>query len=146
MTITFFVAGTPKAQPRPRAFARKIGNTFMARVYDAGTAEEWKSQIALAAREHLPAQPIAGPVHAHITFLLPRPKGHYNSKGEVRSKNEDPRHGQKPDVDNLTKAVLDALSQIGMWTDDAQLWNVEVTKLWAGKTVEAGAEINLEWE
>ena len=38
--IEFFVEGDPKPQPRPRAFARKIGNKFMARVYDAGTAEK----------------------------------------------------------------------------------------------------------
>lgn len=47
MTITFFIHGDPKPQPRPRAFARRMGAKFVARVYDAGTAEGWKSQIAM---------------------------------------------------------------------------------------------------
>jgi len=44
--IHFFVSGDPKAQPRIRAFAIN-GH---ARVYDPGTAEGWKSLIAVAAR------------------------------------------------------------------------------------------------
>src|SRR4029077_12784124 len=48
----FVVIGDPKGQPRPRAFAKKIGiNTYVARVYDAASAEAWKSAIALSARE-----------------------------------------------------------------------------------------------
>ena len=51
--ITVRVYGEPKGQPRPRAFAKPIGGgKFSARVYDAGTAEGWKSQIAQAFRQH----------------------------------------------------------------------------------------------
>ena len=55
-TISFSVDGEPKAQPRPKAFARNFGNKWQARVYDPGTAEGWKSLIAIAVKPHLPAQ------------------------------------------------------------------------------------------
>jgi len=48
--ITFFVPGEPKGQPRPRAFARKMGDKFVARVFDAATAEGWKGAIAAVAQ------------------------------------------------------------------------------------------------
>ena len=34
-------------------------------------------------------------------------------------------HQQKPDVDNLTKSLLDALFE-----DDAHIWDVRVSKSW----------------
>ena len=77
--ISFFVSGEPKGQPRPRAFARKMGGKFVARVFDAGTAEAWKSCIAAAAAQHKPAEPIAGPVRLRLCFYLARPKGHHPS-------------------------------------------------------------------
>ena len=39
--------GIPKGQPRPRAFSRN-GH---ARVFDPGTAEGWKSAVAVAAQD-----------------------------------------------------------------------------------------------
>jgi crossover junction endodeoxyribonuclease RusA len=35
---------------------------------------------------------------------------------------------KKPDPDNLAKAVMDALTDCGMWRDDAQIVVLEVTK------------------
>ena len=122
--ISFFVSGEPKGQPRPRAFARKMGGKFVARVFDAGTAEAWKSCIAAAAAQHKPAEPIAGPVRLRLCFYLARPKGHYTGgKIERGLRATAPHyHTGKPDADNLAKAVMDALTQCGwFWLDDAQV-------------------------
>jgi hypothetical protein len=67
--ISFRVDGLPKGQPRPRAFARKMGDRFVARVFDAGTAEAWKSEIALAARPSLPPAPLAVPIEMRVEFI-----------------------------------------------------------------------------
>ena len=123
-TITFDVEGNPKGQPRPRAFSRG-GH---ARVYDPGTAEGWKSCIALAARPHLPSTPIAGAVSVDLAFWFARPKGHTGKKGLKPS--APPDHTQKPDLDNLAKAVLDCLTEIGMWVDDAQIVGLTLRKVW----------------
>ena len=42
-------------------------------------------------------------------------------------------HQQRPDIDNLVKAVLDALCE-----DDSFVWNIEACKLWSDK---AGIDI-----
>lgn len=132
-TIQFHVDGEPKAQPRPRAFARKMGGKFVARVYDAGTAEGWKSAVAAAALPHRPARPLDGPLSLMLVYSMPRPKSHYRS-GKRSHELKDgmtANHTQKPDLDNLTKAVLDALTQIGMWRDDSQVCEKREVKVWS---------------
>ena len=70
--IEFIVYGEPKAQARPRAFARKVGGKFFARVYDAGTAEHWKSEIATCARPFIPEKLLTGPVRVDLGIKLDR--------------------------------------------------------------------------
>ena len=136
MTISFTVSGVPKGQPRPRAFAFR----GKARVFDPGTAEEWKSRIAEAARPHLPGEPLAGPVALKVVFTFPRPKKHYRSAG-LRS-NAPTWFCSKPDADNAAKAVMDALTVLGLWRDDAQVVSLTVRKTF-GSTAEAGARMTL---
>jgi Holliday junction resolvase RusA-like endonuclease len=139
MQIQFTVTGTPKAQPRARAFARKFGNVYSARIYDSGTAEGWKGDIALAARPLTPPEPLAGPIRVDVDFLFPRPK--------CLSRNKDPegeiRHTSKPDRDNLDKALLDCLKTLGFFGDDAQVCEGEVRKFYVSKTGRPGARVTL---
>ena len=143
--ISFFVSGVPKGQPRPRAFARNMGGgKFVARVFDCGTAEAWKSCIAAAAAQHKPAEPIAGPVRLRLCFYLARPKGHYTGgKIERGLRATAPHyHTGKPDADNLAKAVMDALTQCGwFWGDDAQVSVLTAAKLYADSGTGAQVEI-----
>jgi Holliday junction resolvase RusA-like endonuclease len=135
--IEFTVVGEPKGQPRPRAFARKMGDKFVARVYDDGTAEKWKSDIAIAGRPHIPAAPIEGPVRLDVDFVFPRPKYLMRAKdpaGEIP-------HTAKPDRDNCEKALLDALKTLGFFRDDSQVCAGEVTKWYAAKNGRPGARI-----
>lgn len=139
-TITVRVYGTPKGQPRPRAFARKMGNgSFAARVYDAGTAEGWKADIAMAMRQHLPATPISGSIRFDMTLLFARPAR--------LSRKKDPTgripHNAKPDVDNASKAVMDALTQIGLWADDAMVCDHRTQKFYAAVGERPGAELSI---
>lgn len=126
--ITFFAQGIPKGQPRPRAFARKMGDKFVARVYDAGTAEGWKSCVAQAARPFI-SEMIVEPVAITMIFVMPRPKSHFNSEGELRP--ESPTfHAIKPDGDNLYKGTVDALKTLGLISDDSIVVQHEVTKIY----------------
>lgn len=59
---------------------------------------------------------------AHLVFVLPMPKSW--SKKKRAAMNGKP-HQQKPDVDNLLKAVLDAVH-----SDDAHIWSISAAKLW----------------
>jgi Holliday junction resolvase RusA-like endonuclease len=137
--ISFWVDGCPKAQPRPRAFARKFGDKYQARVYDSGSAEGWKGCIALAARAHKPAVPLDVPIRLDVDFYFPRPK--------CLMRKKDPegviRHVQKPDRDNLDKAVADTLTSIGFWRDDCLICEGEIRKFFVAKTGTPGARITV---
>lgn len=138
--LDLFIPGIPKAQPRPRAFARRIGNKFMARVYDAGTAEAWKSCIAIVVNPVKPVSPVEGPVRLTIDFFLPRPD-------RLCRKKDPPAailHTGKPDRDNLEKAVCDALTQIGVWKDDGQVCSGEVRKFYHAIGNRPGAQVRIE--
>lgn len=120
-----FIPGTPKGQPRPRAFVR--GNR--AAVYDPGTAEGWKSEVARAMEPFENAK-LEGPFGVSLKFYMPRPKLHIGAKG---LKPSAPRSlfYKKPDADNLAKAVLDALTSIAVWKDDDAVTDLVVRKRWA---------------
>jgi Holliday junction resolvase RusA-like endonuclease len=122
-TISFFVSGEPKAQPRPKAFARNFGGKWMARVYTPGSAEYWKSQIAIAAKPFLPTVPFAGPIKLSQVYYFARPKSHYRTGKNASLLRPDAPvdHESKPDCENLQKATQDALTQLGFWRDDSQV-------------------------
>lgn len=138
--IRFFAPGIPKAQPRPRAWARKMGNgQVVARMYDAGTAEAWKADVARVADCHRPPTKIEGPIRVDAVFLFPRPK-------YLLKKSSPPgriRHTAKPDRDNLDKAVLDCLTTLGFWADDAQVCAGEPLKFYAAKDEQSGVHLTI---
>lgn len=136
--IEFFVSGDPKGQPRARAFARN----GMVRIYDPGTAEGWKSAVAAAYKEQCPTATTFSPYDAigvSLEFWFARPKSHMGKRG---LKDSAPRaHTQKPDCDNLAKAVLDAMTQLGVWRDDSQVWAIRVAKHWCNVPGSPGCNV-----
>jgi Holliday junction resolvase RusA-like endonuclease len=115
------------------------------RVYDPGTAEGWKGQIAIAARPFIPAVPWEGPVRVSVMFRLARPQGHYGrAKGVPYLKSDAPHyHTAKPDADNLAKAVLDTITALGIWHDDAQVCQLDTLKIYADSPQDEGAVIEI---
>ena len=69
------------------------------------------------------ATPGRGPVSVVIDAVFVRPKYHKTKKGLKVSAPELPRQ----DVDNVAKAVLDALNGIA-WVDDTQVQRLVVEK------------------
>lgn len=147
--IQFFVPGTPKAQPRPRATMRG----GRAGVYDPGSAGEWKlairqalslalldseegREMMRAAKEH------RDPLRLAVSFSMPRPQKHLR-KGGLRDDAPRHWHTQKPDGDNLLKAVLDAINDSGHWADDSQAVVTIAQKTWTPPGKESGAMINI---
>ncbi len=126
--VTFRVHGLPVSQPRTAArsfFNPRVGK-HMAHIYTPKGADLWKAQVAHAFREASPQQEtIAGPVILFLRFLLPRPKGHFGSgrNAGVLKSGAPMEHISKPDLDNLEKAVKDALKGLA-WRDDSQVFAV----------------------
>ena len=126
MSVTshsFSVYTTPKGQPRVKAAS--FGGH--ARVYTPTTAAAFKADIAMAARDAVPAiiTPWREAWSIGIVFYMPRPKR--------LCRKSDPRGAipcvSKPDLDNLLKAALDALVSAGIVDDDRTLFMID----YAGK-------------
>jgi Holliday junction resolvase RusA-like endonuclease len=71
----------------------------------------------------------AGPVDVSIVAWFPMPTSWSMKK---RRQHEGRWHIQKPDADNLAKAVLDSLQE--HWNDDCQVAILTVQKRWTGGT------------
>jgi len=123
-----FVNGLPKAQPRPRL----AGN---GKVFNPHTADAWKKEIQ-AAFLMCRRETINTPVSLTVRFYLQAPKS--------RNKNdmESMKHNAKPDLDNLLKAVMDAMTGVQIWEDDALVYKIASEK-WYTPT-KTGAQIIIE--
>lgn len=121
------IFGMPKAQPRARAFSRN----GKARMFDPGTAEAWKSDVAQHTKT-LHGRGLQGCLKVVLFFFLARPKSHFRANGkELKPSSPVRYYAKKPDADNLAKAVLDALTSLHAWGDDSQVVILEVTKAWS---------------
>jgi Holliday junction resolvase RusA-like endonuclease len=122
-SVAFFMTGHPEPEPRPRAVAIKIGGRWTARVHPSHEADTWKKAIQGVARR-LPPPPEGVPLRVTIHWLFPRPKYMLKPKyyrGRIP-------HTNKPDRDNLDKAVLDALAGTLWDGDDARVSQGEIAK------------------
>ena len=126
--LQFFAHGLPKGQPRARACRR--GNH--ASVYDPGTADAWKWAVRAAAKDKWDGVPFVGAIRLEVIFYMPRPKAHFRTNGDLKP-NAPKWHIGKPDRDNLEKAVMDALTTLGVWADDCQVCTGTVQKQYATK-------------
>lgn len=105
MAITFSVPGEPVPQPRPRVSTR--GGFARAYVPAKHPVHAYRQSLAAAARD-------AGltesdePLNVVIDAVFQRPKSHMRKSGVKPDAPKLPR----PDVDNIGKAVLDALQDV----------------------------------
>ena len=120
MIASFFVSGTPLPQPRPRAFAVQMAGKYTTRMYNPGTTDGWKKAIEVLSIPQRFQEKFAGAVEVNLHFVMPRPKYHMGKLGVKPGAPSN--HCVKPDLDNLAKAVLDALTASGcFWNDDGQV-------------------------
>ena len=105
MAVTFTIAGEPVPQPRPRVSTR--GGFARAYVPKEHPVHAYRKAIAEAADEAgLVAQD--EPLNVVIDAVFARPKSHLTKTGVKATAPRLPR----PDVDNMAKAVLDALQDV----------------------------------
>jgi Holliday junction resolvase RusA-like endonuclease len=105
MAITFSVPGDPVPQPRPRVSTR--GGFARAYVPSKHPVHGYRQAIAAAARDAGLAE-CSEPIGVVIDAVFVRPKSHLRKAGVKSDAPKLPR----PDVDNIAKAVLDALQDV----------------------------------
>ncbi len=115
MNQTITIPGQPVAQSRPR-FSIRGGR---AHVYDGDKSRDYKLHVLLTATRQ-GAELMTGPVSVEILFLMQRPK---SLPKKVK------HHVKKPDIDNLTKAILDGLNGV-LWKDDSQVCELVARKIY----------------
>lgn len=119
------VDGEPRPQPRPRA--TRCGDR--AKVYSPSRthAYAWQQICMHTFKRHAPRWPIDAAVRVILDFWFHRPK-----RLCTRRWSDWPIwHRSKPDVDNLAKLVLDAMTRTGWWVDDACVSELCVRKHYA---------------
>lgn len=133
--ITFTVLGKPQPAGSKRGFVSP--ETKRVIIVDAAKgSRSWKQEIAHAAQAALvkataPGSDVCvllGALRVEIEFYVARPKGHYNTRGELRPA-APAWPAVRPDVDKLSRAVLDGMSG-ALYRDDAQIIRKSVRKLY----------------
>jgi Holliday junction resolvase RusA-like endonuclease len=103
--ITFHVEGQPVPQPRVRVSS--AGGFARAYVPAKHPVHAYRKAIEAAARQ-AGVMPAIDPVDVIVMAQFERPKSHMTKKGVKATAPRLPR----PDVDNVGKAILDALQPV----------------------------------
>lgn len=124
-SLEFEVIGLPSPQGSKRAFVNK--HTGRAAIVDvnAPALRDWRSAIRQAAVDAMgdtPAPYYAGAVAVRLSFRFPRPASVKRVWPSVA-----------PDVDKIARAALDALTQAGVWEDDARVVQLLAQKVYADR-------------
>jgi Holliday junction resolvase RusA-like endonuclease len=126
MEIKRVVLGEPKPQARHRHFTR---GEFSGS-YDPSA--KLKETFAGILQAEAPKEPISEPMCLELTFYMARPHSHYRSgkNSDMLKDNAPEHHSGRPDLDNLTKFVQDALNKI-YYRDDALICQLVACKLYS---------------
>lgn len=139
MTLTIEVPGVPQSAGSKDAIPLPDGRII---VKDTNpNARPWKDRIIHEARLVLGSMPaLGGPIFLAVELRMPRPKSHFNKKG-LRP-NAPRYHTVRPDATKCVRALEDALTEAGVWRDDAQVAVQKVSKCYAeqpGATIRVSA-------
>jgi crossover junction endodeoxyribonuclease RusA len=139
--VVIRVLGRPAPQGSKRAFVIRGGpRKGQAAVIESShdRVKSWRQAVvdeARAAAGWGEMPPLAGPLEVSMVFVMPRPKSHYRTgRNDHLLRDSAPAypHG-KPDLSKLCRATEDALTDAGIWADDAQVVHYEVlAKRWEG--------------
>ncbi|MCD6385736.1 RusA family crossover junction endodeoxyribonuclease [Candidatus Sumerlaeota bacterium] len=143
LKANFFVEGIPKPQPRQRHFARKTkdGKIIQGCYTPQTGVKEWRERIyweAKSIRQNNPEMfPLSGPIGLKLIFLFPRLKSLPRRTAHLFIPETS-----VPDLDNLIKAVQDALIGV-LFANDARIVMIEASKWWIPSDLYPGVRIEI---
>lgn len=112
MTNTIWIPGIPA----PQGSKRHVGNGIL--IESSKRVGPWRAVVALTVGEQTTTV-LDGPVRIELQFVMPRPK--------ATPKRSTPPAVKKPDLDKLTRAVLDAITGVS-YRDDSQVVDLLASK------------------
>lgn len=119
------VYGAPGPQGS-KSFKGMSGSGHAILVESSKTVKPWRIAVTHAAREAMPTEDfcITGPIAVMMTFTLRKPKS--------APKNRRTFPDKKPDCSKLVRSTEDALTDSGIWEDDARVVVTLSTKTFPG--------------
>ena len=90
-------------------------------LHDSAELHAVKVKLRGHLAKYVPAEPIQGAIRIMVKWCYPVTGKHRNGEWKTT----------KPDTDNLQKALLDSMTKLGFWKDDAQVASQIVEKFWS---------------
>lgn len=123
LSVSFFVPGQPVGKGRPRA--SRMGKGI--RMHTPEKTASYENLVATAAHGSMRgAEPIKGACHVDMDIRLMVPMS-WSAKRRNQALEGLVFPTKKPDLDNILKAVFDAINGI-VWEDDVQAVYVQAVK------------------
>lgn len=118
MSLHFRVLGTPA----PQGSKRHVGHGVM--VESSKKVGPWREAVKAAYlnRYGIRRSPLDGPLQLSVVFDLPKP---------ASAPKRFTRPAKRPDLDKLLRSTMDALTDCGVWRDDAQVVRIIAEKQYA---------------
>ena len=113
---TMFFDQIPKGTAQMKRVNHRTGNFFMSK--DVRLAHDAYMEQLL---DYVPEKPFEGPLSLGFIFS-------YTIKD--KKKRGTPKTS-RPDCDNLVKLVMDVMTELGFWVDDAQVTKLRIEKRWS---------------
>jgi Holliday junction resolvase RusA-like endonuclease len=156
--IRFSMVGEPRGKGRPRATIRGAH----ASVYTDAATRKYEASITKLARHAMGNRPpLQGPLLVALRFRMPIPKSATKRDKAAMAAGEI-THTARPDIDNLSKAVLDGIAEDAalkiamrkkphayppgsdarvMFLNDSQITGLSATKVYSDKP---GVDVRVE--
>lgn len=129
---------TVRGTPAPQGSKRHVGNGVM--VESSKKVKPWRDAVRGEAAAATHGQtPLDEPVRVSMVFTFLRPASHYGTgrnTGQVRPAAPGAPQGM-PDLSKLVRSTEDALTDAGVWRDDARIVALQAAKVYAGEHPDA---------
>lgn len=129
--IECFIQGECRPQGSKQGFIRG-GRVVLVDGGGSGAQKlkTWRASVKSALENF---EPISGPIEIYLDFRLLRPKSRLRLKESYVS--------VKPDLDKLTRAVFDGITDSGAWEDDSRVVSLHATKTYVDDLELAGVSL-----
>lgn len=140
--VSFFVAGQPRTKGSLRPIHRKRGDgtCFVSLIEQGGfDLAHWRTLVATEAKRAMGQRlPLTGPLRVALTFVFARPAANKDMSPYAWG-------NKRWDVDKLARLALDAMTDAAAWTDDSQVAELGVRKLYiCAEHPTMGAQVSIE--
>jgi Holliday junction resolvase RusA-like endonuclease len=110
--------------------AARARSTVGGRHYTPPKYRLWLDGAVKTIKSNVAGHIVEGSLSVDIIATLTIPKSRLKGKSALASGDW---HTQKPDSDNIAKAILDAITKAGVWVDDCQIADLRIRKVWDSK-------------